>query len=46
MSVVIFVNDNFEGGDFEMFSPDNKESQKIKPKKVEPLCFLQIFIPS
>jgi Rps23 Pro-64 3,4-dihydroxylase Tpa1-like proline 4-hydroxylase len=44
MSVVIFVNDNFEGGDFEMFSPDNKESQKIKPKKGRTIMFPSNFL--
>lgn len=44
ISVVIFVNDDFEGGDFEMFSPDLKHSQKVKPKKGRTIIFPSTFL--
>tara|TARA_R100001509_G_scaffold149899_1_gene108525 strand:- start:106 stop:702 length:597 start_codon:yes stop_codon:yes gene_type:complete len=44
MSVVIFVNDDFEGGEFEMFSPDQRQSQKIKPKKGRTIMFPSNFL--
>lgn len=33
ISVIIFLNDDYEGGELEFFSPDGVHSQKVKPKK-------------
>ena len=44
ISVIIFVNDDFEGGDLEMFSPDQKKSEKVKPKKGRTIIFPSNFL--
>lgn len=39
LSIVMFLNDDYEGGDFEMFSPDGLNSAKIEPKKGRTIIF-------
>ena len=39
LSIVMFLNDDYEGGDFEMFSPDGLKSAKVKPKKGRTIIF-------
>ena len=44
ISVITFINNDFEGGYFEIFSPDFKESQKIKPEPGRTVIFPSNFL--
>jgi|SRR5210317_598442 Rps23 Pro-64 3,4-dihydroxylase Tpa1-like proline 4-hydroxylase len=44
ISVVTFINDDFDGGEFEMFSPDLKESKKVKPQVGRTIIFPSNFL--
>ena len=44
LSVIIFLNDDYEGGEFEIFTPNKDHSQKIKPKKGRMVVFPSNFL--
>lgn len=44
LSIVTFINDDYKDGCFEMFSPDNKHSQKVEPKKGRTIIFPSNFL--
>lgn len=44
LSIVTFINDDYQDGYFEMFSPDEKHSQKVEPKKGRTIMFPSNFL--
>lgn len=44
LSIVIFLNDDYEGGELEIFSPDEKNSKIIEPKMGRIVMFPSNFL--